>query len=244
MYDVFHLDDMDNHREILMKIETTLHSSGDRVKRARVLAGIATRKAFEKKHGISANTLQGWEQGKNPLSKKGANRIVESLKQEGLICSTDWLLHGTGMPPRSYESLQSGVESVSQANGSLVEQNLKEEELIYKEVQLFKANNPNAVVISITDNAMEPYYSCGDYIGGIRVPNTKIAHYVNQLCIVELENNLVLPRYLQKSATEGRHTVSSTNPQATTPPLNYYNTKVIAIAPIVWQRKKFSSLKK
>ncbi|MBV52837.1 MAG: hypothetical protein CL816_02080 [Coxiellaceae bacterium] len=227
-----------------MNIETTLASSGDRVKRARVLAGITTRKLFEKKHGISANTLQGWEQGKNPLSKKGANRIVESLKKEGLICSTEWLLTGDGMPPRSYESLNSGLnESAHQANETLVQQNLKEEELIYKEVQLFKQNNPNAIVISITDNAMEPYFSCGDYIGGIRIPNNKIPLYVNQLCIVELENNLILPRYLQKSPAEGRFTVSSTNPKATTPPLNYYNTKVIAIAPIVWQRKKFSSLK-
>ena len=227
-----------------MKIESTLSSSGDRVKRARVLAGITTRREFEKKHGISANTLQGWEQGKNPLSKKGATRIVESLKKEGLICSVEWLLNGTGMPPRSYESLHSGIEATTLDNKTLVEQNLKEEELIYKEVQLFKQNNPNAIVISITDNAMEPYFSCGDYIGGIRVANTKIDQYINQLCIVELENNLILPRFLQKSPTEGRYTVSSTNPKATTPPLNYYNTKVIAIAPIIWQRKKFSSLKK
>ena len=227
-----------------MKIESTLSSSGDRVKRARILAGITTRKQFEKKHDISANTLQGWEQGKNPLSKKGAHRIVESLKQEGLICSVEWLLTGNGMPPRSYESLHSGIEATTLDNQTLVEQNLKEEELIYKEVQLFKQNNPNAIVISITDNAMEPYFTCGDYLGGIRVTNTKIDQYINQLCIVELENNLILPRFLQKSPTEGRYTVSSTNPKATTPPLNYYNTKVIAIAPIIWQRKKFSSLKK
>jgi transcriptional regulator with XRE-family HTH domain len=228
-----------------MNIKTQLASSGDRVKRARILAGITTRREFEKKHQISANTLQGWEQGKNPLSKKGAARIVESLKKEGLICSEKWLLTGEGMPPRSYESLHSTLqEDIADNNHTLIEQNLKEEEIIYKETQLFKQNVANSIVINITDNTMEPYFSCGDYLGGIRISNNRISDYVNHICIVELENNLILPRYLQKSPSEGRYTISSTNPKATTPPLNYYNTKVIAIAPIIWHRKKFSTLLK
>lgn len=225
-----------------MKIEGQLVSSGDRVKRARILAGITTRKEFEKKHKISANTLQGWEQGKNPLSKKGAHRIIDSLKKEGLICSPDWLLTGEGMPPRSYESLHSDADTMENNNHTLIEKNLQEEEIIYQEAQYFKQHNNNAIVISITDNAMEPYFSKGDYIGGIRITNKNISDYVGHICIVELENNLIVPRYLQRSPSEGRYTVSSTNPKATTPPLNFYNTKVIAIAPIVWHRKKFSGL--
>ena len=70
-----------------MLIEKNLANSGDRLRRARILAGIATRREFEIKYQISANTLQGWEQGKNPLSKKGAKRIIEALKAEGVRAS-------------------------------------------------------------------------------------------------------------------------------------------------------------
>src|SRR3989344_9374349 len=86
-----------------MLIEKNLAHSGDRLRRARILAGIATRREFEKKYQISANTLQGWEQGKNPLSKKGAKRVIEALKAEGLMCSLEWLMHGSGVPPRPFE---------------------------------------------------------------------------------------------------------------------------------------------
>ena len=82
-----------------MNIEKTLITPGERLRRARVLAGLATRREFEAKYRISANTLQGWEQGKNPLSEKGAKRVVEAFTHEGLMCTLEWLLHGTGMPP-------------------------------------------------------------------------------------------------------------------------------------------------
>ena len=81
-----------------MSIDQALASSGERLRRARILAGISTRREFEEKHQISANTLQGWEQGKNPLSQKGARRVINALKEEGLICTVEWLINGTGMP--------------------------------------------------------------------------------------------------------------------------------------------------
>ena len=88
-----------------MSIDQALASSGERLRRARILAGISTRREFEEKHQISANTLQGWEQGKNPLSQKGARRVINALKEEGLICTVEWLINGTGMPSpiRSHE---------------------------------------------------------------------------------------------------------------------------------------------
>lgn len=219
-------------------------TSGARLRRARVLAGITTRRAFQEKYNVSANTLQGWEQGKNPLSFKGARRIVEALKNEGLICSVEWLMNGNGMPPRPYEMLSAGIDSTVNENSDLYQQNLHEEQSIYQEIQTFKDQNPNAIVISITDNAMEPYFFEGDYIGGIQIPNYETNKYVNRFCILELENNHILARQLQPGKTPATFTVSCTNPLANTTPLNLYNVRVINAAPIVWVRRKIAALSK
>ena len=54
---------MKNKDVIMSNIDKSLPTSGERLRRARILAGLTTRRAFEKQHRISANTLQGWEQG-------------------------------------------------------------------------------------------------------------------------------------------------------------------------------------
>ena len=223
-------------------IEKNLTSAGARIKRARIIAGIATRRQFEEQYNISSNTLQGWEQGKNPLSLKGAKRIVEALKAEGLICSTEWLMTGEGMPPRAYEMVNAGLGNTLLDNEQFIEQNLKEEQIIYAETQLFKKCHPGSVVITISDDSLEPYFSIGDTIGGIQISNENISKYVNRRCILELENNLILPRVLQMGKHPDRYTVCSTNPNTLSTPLNLYNVKVISVAPIIWHRKKMSSL--
>lgn len=226
-----------------MATDNTLSSSGERLRRARILAGIATRREFEEHYNISANTLQGWEQDKNPLSEKGARRVVSAFKDCGLICTVEWLITGVGMPPRPYEMLHAGIRHELRNNDALVNFNLKEEEAIYKEIQLFRQHNPNAIVLTVADDAMEPYYSLGDYIGGIQIYNTEINHYLHQACIIELENNLIIPRILQTGKRPGTYTASCTNPKTKTSPLNLYNIKVLNAAPVLWHRKKLSTLR-
>jgi len=225
-----------------MTIEERLTTSGERLKRARIIAGLSTRKDFEKKHNISANTLQGWEQCKNPLTQKGATRIVNALKKEGLICTVDWLLSGMGLPPRTFESLHAGVNELIHENESLSELNMREEEAIYKETQFFKNAHPNSIILTIADNAMEPYFSIGDTVGGVQIPNNGINKYLNSCCIVELENNLILPRVIHVGTQKNTYTISCSNHKTTASPLNLFNAKIISLAPVVWHRRKLTSL--
>jgi len=225
-----------------MNIDNALSTAGDRLRRARVLAGLTTRREFEKKHKISANTLQGWEQGKNPLSEKGAKRVVEAFKWEGLICSVNWLIHGTGMPPRPYDMLNAGIKGQSGKDNILSQANINEEEIIYRETQFFKKQNMNSIVLTIADDAMEPYYQIGDYIGGIQIHNNDMDKYVGNICIIELKNNLIVPRLLQKGSKEGRYNVCCMNPKTSASPLNDYDVNVVSAAPILWHRRKLSSL--
>lgn len=220
-----------------MLIEKNLNSAGDRLRRARILAGIATRREFEKKYKISANTLQGWEQGKNPLSKKGAKRVIEAFKTEGLICSLEWLINGTGVPPRPFEMVNGKITSEADLTNFFQNINLQEEQAIYEELQAFKTHNPNPIIITVSDNAMEPQFHKGDYIGGIRFTRSEdIYPYLGQPCIIELADHTIIPRVIH--ADEQGYTLSCTNFQTTIPPLNIFNTKIISAAPILWHRKK------
>jgi len=225
-----------------MNIDKTLPTSGERLRRARILAGLSTRREFEKKYNISANTLQGWEQGKNPLSEKGARRVVEAFKWEGLLCSVEWLMHGTGMPPRPYDILNAGLKE-SCKNEVFTEQNIREEEAIYKETQLFKEQNVNSILLSVADDSMEPYYFTGDHIGGIQIFDNEIGEVTGNFCIVELENNLIIPRLLQAGNRAGLYNVCCTNPTTQASPLNFYNVRVLSAAPILWHRRKISSMR-
>ena len=227
-----------------MTIEQTLATPGERLKRARILAGLTTRREFEQTYSISANTLQGWEQGKNPLSEKGARRVAEALKKQGLICSIEWLLYGSGMPPRPYEMLNAGLNRALQHDDGIHHQNLKEEERVYQEIQFFKQHNANAIILSIADDAMEPNFSVGDYIGGVQISNEQLPQYLNTLCILELENNLILPRYLQTGTQDNLYNCSCINPRTCASPLNLFNVKIISAAPIVWHRRKLTSLQR
>ncbi len=224
-----------------MNIEKTLITPGERLRRARVLAGLTTRREFEKKHHISANTLQGWEQGKNPLSEKGARRVIEAFNHEGLICTPEWLLHGVGMPPRPYEMLRVGITEKT-ADFDLEKLNLEEEEFIYAETQSFKKHYPGAIVLSINDDSMLPYFKKGDYVGGVQISTKNIDNYLNYLCILELDNNLILPRLLQKGSKQNLYTASCMNPTSHSAPLNLIDVNVVSAAPIIWHRKKLSAL--
>ena len=226
----------------MSNIDKSLPTSGERLRRARILAGLTTRREFEKKYNISANTLQGWEQGKNPLSEKGARRVVEAFKWEGLLCSVEWLMHGTGMPPRPYDMLNAGLKEPLKKDEVIAEQNIREEEIIYKETQVFKEQNINSIILSVADDAMEPYYHVGDHIGGVQVFNNEIQKFIGSFCIIELENNLILPRLLQKGSRENLYNICCTNPTTKASPLNFYDVKVLSAAPILWHRRKISSL--
>jgi len=221
-----------------MLIEKNLNHSGERLRRARILAGISTRREFEEKYQISANTLQGWEQGKNPLSKKGAKRIVEALKNEGLICSLDWLISGHGVPPRAFE-INKEIPAQTDLQNMLAQMHLQEEQAIYQELQTFKTHNTNPIIITISDDTMEPQFHQGDYVAGTRLYKSEdIQKYLGEPCIVELTDHTILARHLHADNKPGFYTLSCTNHRSKQGPLTITNAQIISAAPILWHRRK------
>lgn len=72
---------------------------GQRVKSVRLMAGLS-RHEIQTKYGLSASTIQSWEDGKvGGLTKKGAKRIVDIATKTGIVVTSDYLMDGIGNKP-------------------------------------------------------------------------------------------------------------------------------------------------
>jgi DNA-binding transcriptional regulator YiaG len=149
-----------------------MQTSGSRVKLARSMLGL-TRKQFEANSNISVNTLQAWESEKNMLTDKGAKKLIEAFIKLGLMCSEDWLLTGNGQAPILLQGM------------SELPNEMSEDLCILREIETFKALNPDPVVVIVQDNGMEPMYAIGDFVGGNRKKSDQIDRLIGKNCIIE-----------------------------------------------------------
>lgn len=224
-----------------MKNATTVKKDssamGQRIKRARMLAGLS-RKDLEEKHGISSHTFQSWELGRNPLNKAKAANLVEILHQYDVSCSIDWLLEGVGKGPSVIENEFQNYPFLADTLGDLI----ASEQAIQKEVDFFKTNNPNAVVIVVSDDAMEPEYKMGDIVGGVKFINPdKKDQFIGHNCIVETAEGIFFRRLIK---SEDKYLlVCNNNRTSVSDPVILANS-ILSIVPVIWHRWKFNALSK
>ncbi len=202
---------------------------GQRVKRARMLAGLS-RKDIETNHGISIHTLQSWEIGRNPLNHKKAANLVAVLHQNGVSCSVEWLLEGKGKGPSMLDADFTKYPAIDENVGNLLET----ESAIQKEIDFFKKNNPNSFVIMVSDDAMEPDYGAGDFVGGIKyLSPEKISDYVGYDCIIETPEGTFFRRLMK---SEDKYLLVCSNSQSSVSEPVIFTSMVLSAAPVVWHR--------
>ena len=219
------------------EINSNLDSPRERGERLRILrkmSGLTIHKLAEK-YGVGSSTIKYWECGRDKgLSAKGARKIIESMRQEGVYCTFMWLMHGVGMHPQIIDVRQSAsTKQVAAMNTTL-----EEETAISQEIHLFCSKTANAVTLVIYDDGMEPLYTIGDTIGGNRLPMSEVAKAIGKNCIIETEDKQVICRRLARGNTPDAFILCSVNPQTTSLPPNLYDVKIISVAPIsrVWKR--------
>lgn len=213
-------------------IEDQRINIGRRIKTARSLAGIS-RKDLEQKYGISMHTLQSWELGRNPLTEKAASKLVEIFHSTGVSCSTQWLLNGSGKSPSLVASEFVPFPTLDKDIAPLFTQ----ENAIQKEIEFFKANNPNALVIMVSDDTMEPTYSKGDFVGGIQYMDTsEIEKCIGHDCIVEISEGIYFRRLVQR---KNGYALVCLNSQTEIEDPVIFSKKLLAVTPIIWHRWKF-----
>ncbi|MBY0501342.1 MAG: helix-turn-helix domain-containing protein [Alphaproteobacteria bacterium] len=209
--------------------ENKIH--GKRVRIAITLCGMKL-PAFGKKYKISFSHLYAIEKGERTLNEKTAERIASGVRQEGYPCTAKWLLEGDGAQPLRKETSASIIEEESNSILSSLSPELK----IMKEAAFFQELSPNSVVSCVLDNGMEPFYSVGDYVGGIFFHNLKDA--LGKDCIVITKDNEQLIRRFLKGNKKEHYTLACVNPFTKESPAILFDQIVKRVAPIVWHRRR------
>jgi transcriptional regulator with XRE-family HTH domain len=203
-------------------------TSGGRIKLARNMLGL-TRKDLQERFDISVNTLQSWESDKNILTDKGARKLNETFIRLGLLCSEDWLLTGRGTVP------------ILLQGSSILPNEMNEDICILREIEAFKAINPNPVVVIIDDNGMGPIYSIGEFVGGNKKTNLQIEELIGENCIIETMQGDTLVRKLLRSSKAQLYNLVCVNIATDQQPI-IPDIKIRSAAKIVLHRKKEDSI--
>ena len=217
----------------MAKIEAI--QSGQRIRQARFLAECKiTQAQFAKKYDLSVSTLRCWELGINSLSKAGAEKLSKIFIDAGVNCSAEWLLYGTG-PFSLFEGMSDSLKSLD--SHSLPTDVDEYNKAIDREIAAFKIIS-NTEVVVVNDNGMEPFYSVGDYVGGIKfLPEQFKDNFKPCHCIIQTTNNLTLVRCVQPALTKSGFNIVCTNLKITTD-ISQNEKKLNYIAPIIWHRKR------
>ncbi|HVV68871.1 MAG TPA: helix-turn-helix transcriptional regulator [Gammaproteobacteria bacterium] len=205
---------------------------GERLEILRKMAGL-TRKAFEDKYGISANTIQSWESAKaGGLTERGAQRIIPLLQREGIYCTIDWLLYGSGSHP------QLANPHFFEVNETPAKYHLSEDMVIMKELLAFKKLNENSIDFEVNDDGLAPHYKPGDYVAGISRSKEAISALIGMDCIVQIGNNEMLLRRIKGSQFPGYYELMCTNPTTIVAKPMLYEQELLCAAPVIWHRRR------
>ena len=203
-----------------------------RVWALRQLTGLS-RRDFAKEFGIAAGTLQNWEDPNgNGLSEKGAYRICRALKNSGVYCSVEWLMHGIGDQPQADTKLPVMPHLDNELSSDYDQTALK------AELRLFCTHYPESIFFQIPDDSMLPEYNQGEQVAGIRYYNADISHLIGQDCIVLLSTGEQLFRRLRHSTIPGLYDLIALNNETKISRPYYYEVNLVYAAPVLWWRRK------
>lgn len=195
--------------------------------------------SFAKRYDLSRSSLFTWRSGKLLLNEKGAQRIIEALDRAGYYCDINWLLEGEGTYPIKKDAIKSELEplvnKIIDVPGGI--NLLTETEKILTEIKTFEKLHPLALVTSVIDNAMEPFYKESDYVGGIALNKDEYQKAVNKNCIVVLRDSEPMVRHISKGQKAGTYNLSSLNMSSEADNLFLQNVFPDDLYPIVWHRR-------
>lgn len=208
-------------------------SYGQRLRLAVTLCGMKL-PIFARRYKVSVSSLYSIEKGILPLTLKMATRISHALLQEGCLCSSEWLLYGSGAPP--HLSQERGLYLLQPNDVQIIEEFLTPELKVLKEIDLFKSLHPNSIVVAVFDDTMQPFYSPGDYVGGYPVEESQ--HLINKDCIVFSEQGDQFIRRINTCNPKGSYNMQALNPYTKGKNLVLFDQTVEKVIPIIWHRKK------
>jgi transcriptional regulator with XRE-family HTH domain len=188
-----------------------------------------SRREFAERSNFSAATIQAWEDGKYPIPQKSLAKYVDALLKVGLISNTEWFISGDGLAPRP---INRPLPEDERSNIYL-----SKEESLLREISFFEKENENAIIISVTDDSMLPFFEVGDYVAGKIVSGHKACNFINNLCIITITTGETYIRKLRPGSNEESFNLVATNIDTDVSPAFLVDCKIHKIAKITWHRK-------
>lgn len=234
------------HNKEKNKIEIPLEIQ-ERARRLRFLRKMTrlSMKEFAQLCNLGLTTINYWEQGYSSITERGAKKVIKALREEGIECSSIWLLSGLGTKPKitdpsklskiNYPSVETSSQLIREENSDYLSGKIKEE------LNLFQSIHPDNLVYLIKNESMMPLYCKGDIVAGKKLTgkNMELANGID--CIVEIEKNSLEVRRVRIGHATNSFDLYVINPEASLefPPLR--NSKINALAPIIriWKPGKF-----
>lgn len=141
-----------------------------RLKMIRETLGIS-RKDVELLSGgdIKAASLSTFENNQSQISISYLRKLVSFYEKQGIDISYDWLITGNGVNPREKTLIANSLSTI-------------------EEMDLFKKNTKNSIVITVATNEFQPILAPGDVVGGIKETNLQGLN----LCIIKKHTEYVL----------------------------------------------------
>lgn len=182
-----------------------------------------SRSYFAKKYHLPEVTLKKWESDANILTKKGLKRCAAIFLQEGIILDQDWIM--------------TGKESINQIKDAGTPYLTDENTGILHEADFFKKTYPDAAMLMVNDDTMEPTYKKGDYVGGRFRYGKIIETALREICIIKLPNDENILRRLFPGNKKDTYNLTCINPETSIQEPILFNVKIAAAAPAIWHRK-------
>lgn len=205
--------------------QSTGETRAERLAIVRDMAGLKLVELAKSCH-MGYTTLREYEKGTRLLSPKKAKTIIEVLKHEGVDCTLAWLLHGSG----NFPTFVNQTSDNSASNISILEQ----------EIVLFRNGHPNTIVLSIKDDAMYPFLSIGDQVGGICLNPDEFDLMDDQYCIIESKTYGSICRWVQKITHTDLFNCQAINLSTKfKKPITLKMDQIIKAAPVIrfWKKK-------
>ena len=216
-----------------MSVISSPESKSARSKRLMCLRGMVkmSRREFCEKYDLSPGTLQNWEKARfGGLTEKGALRMIEHFKKEGIYCSFKWLMYGEGDEARFIEAA---------LNDRIEKPEIIRRTSLQSDLSAMQAIHPNSAGMSIIDDAMSPLLEKGSYVLGAKHYNEEaIKRCINQVCIVETTDGIKFTRLLKSSHHEGKYNLYVINALTTAHPACLLEVELQMAAPIFWVRRE------
>lgn len=224
-----------------------IHERANRLKFLRKMSHLSM-KEFAQYCNLGLTTVNYWEQGYSSVTERGAQKVCNAMREEGIECSVIWLMTGYGEQPKVIDSSKlsklnyKNFESLSRTSINEKKSDYPMENIeIKEELDLFRKNYPEHLIYLVDNESMKPLYDPGDLVAGKKLTgkNMELAHGAD--CIVELEGKELMVRRVKIGHAMNSYNLYVINSDASLefPPLR--NINVLSLAPIIriWKPVKF-----